>query len=142
VRQGLVENTVSRKAGREIQWGRTNIAMPIEMSLRQNWLYAFLCPDHRRCAVVYSAGSWKFAGLDLLGVTFIPSTLAFSISINTIAIDERRLQTGEDQRTETPDGVSKPVFLAAFLLPGLDYRWAGRALSGAVPLWLMCFARP
>jgi protein-S-isoprenylcysteine O-methyltransferase Ste14 len=87
------------------------------------------------------AGSWKFwQGWILLGVTFIPSTLAFLYFYkHDPQLIERRLQSKEKiSEQKLLMRVSKPVFLAAFLLPGLDYRlgWTRTSL-GAVPLWLM-----
>ena len=56
---------------------------------------------------------------------------------------ERRLQSKEkvsEQRFLI--GLLKPVFFAAFLLPGLDYRFGwSRTSLGAVPLWLTVFAQ-
>ena len=88
-----------------------------------------------------TAGSWKFwQGWILLGVTFIPSTLAFLYFYkHDPQLIERRLQSKEKiSEQKLLMRVSKPVFLAAFLLPGLDYRlgWTRTSL-GAVPLWLM-----
>jgi protein-S-isoprenylcysteine O-methyltransferase Ste14 len=75
-----------------------------------------------------------------LGVTFIPSTLAFLYFYkHDPQLIERRLQSKEKiSEQKLLMRVSKPVFLAAFLLPGLDYRlgWTRTSL-GAVPLWLM-----
>ena len=87
------------------------------------------------------AGSWKFwQGWILLGVTFIPSTLAFLYFYkHDPQLIERRLQSKEKiSEQKLLMRVSKPVFLAAFLLPGLDYRlgWTRTSL-GAVPLWLI-----
>src|SRR5271169_196969 len=56
---------------------------------------------------------------------------------------ERRLQSKEkvsEQRFLIR--LLKPVFFAAFLLPGLDYRFGwSRTSLGAVPLWLTVFAQ-
>ena len=56
---------------------------------------------------------------------------------------ERRLQSKEkvsEQRVLIR--LLKPIFFAAFLLPGLDYRFGwSRTSLGAVPLWLTVFAQ-
>ncbi len=51
---------------------------------------------------------------------------------------ERRLQSKEKvQEQRILLSVWKPLFLVAFLLPGLDYRFGwSRTFLGGVPLWL------
>jgi protein-S-isoprenylcysteine O-methyltransferase Ste14 len=87
------------------------------------------------------AGSMKFwQGWIFMAVLFIPSTLAFLYFYkHDPQLIERRLQSKEKiSEQKLLMRVSTPVFLAAFLLPGLDYRWGwSRALLGAVPLWLV-----
>src|SRR5208337_1298206 len=87
------------------------------------------------------AGSWRFwPGWAFLGLTFIPSILAYLYFYkHDPQLMERRLQSKEkvsEQRLLMR--VTKPFFLAAFLLPGLDYRWGwSRTFFGGVPLWLI-----
>ncbi|MGA2300642.1 MAG: isoprenylcysteine carboxylmethyltransferase family protein [Candidatus Acidiferrum sp.] len=87
------------------------------------------------------AGSWKFwQGWIFMAVAFIPSILAFLYFYkHDPQLIERRLQSKEKvSEQKLLMRVSKPVFLAAFLLPGLDYRWDWtRTFLGAVPLWLV-----
>ncbi|HXR09496.1 MAG TPA: isoprenylcysteine carboxylmethyltransferase family protein, partial [Candidatus Acidoferrales bacterium] len=56
---------------------------------------------------------------------------------------ERRLQSKEKvSEQKLLITVSKPLFLAALLLPGLDYRWGwSRTLLGGVPLWLILLSQ-
>jgi len=75
-----------------------------------------------------------------MAVAFIPSILAFLYFYkHDPQLIERRLQSKEKvSEQKLLMRVSKPVFLAAFLLPGLDYRWDWtRTFLGAVPLWLV-----
>lgn len=91
------------------------------------------------------AGSWKFwQGWAFLGVTFIPSVLSFLYFYkHDPQLVERRLQRKEKvSEQKLLMRVSRPVFLAAFLLPGLDYRWGwSRSFLGAVPLWLILLSQ-
>ncbi len=71
------------------------------------------------------AGSWKFwQGWAFLAVTFIPSILAYLYFYkHDPQLIERRLQSEENiGEQKLLMRVSLPVFLGAFLLPGLDYR--------------------
>ncbi|HXR33856.1 MAG TPA: isoprenylcysteine carboxylmethyltransferase family protein [Verrucomicrobiae bacterium] len=91
------------------------------------------------------AGSWKFwQGWAFLGVTFIPSILAYLYFYrHDPQLVERRLQSKEKvSEQKLLITVSKPLFLAALLLPGLDYRWGwSRTLLGGVPLWLILLSQ-
>jgi protein-S-isoprenylcysteine O-methyltransferase Ste14 len=91
------------------------------------------------------AGSLKFwPGWTFLAVVFIPVVL---ISLYLYKRDpkliERRLHTREkigEQRLLI--GLLQPIFFAALLLPGLDYRWGwSRNSLGAVPLWLVLLSQ-
>ncbi|MFI5097263.1 MAG: methyltransferase family protein [Candidatus Acidiferrales bacterium] len=87
------------------------------------------------------AGSWKFwQGWAFLGVTFIPSILAYLYFYkHDPQLMERRLQSKEKVgEQKLLMRVTKPFFLVVFLLPGLDYRrgWS-RTFLGGVPLWLI-----
>jgi hypothetical protein len=92
------------------------------------------------------AGSWKFwQGWIFMAVAFIPSTLAFLYFYkHDPQLIERRLQSKEkvsEQKLLTR--VSKPVFLAVFLLPGLDYRWDWtRTFWVRCRCGSCCFVRP
>jgi len=95
--------------------------------------------------VFIPAGSWKYwQGWAFLALTFIPSILAYLYFYkHDPELMERRLQSKEKVREQKLlITVSKPLFLAAFLLPGLDYRWglSPRTFLGAVPLWLTLLA--
>jgi len=86
------------------------------------------------------AGSWKYwQGWAFLGVTFIPSTVAYLYFYkHDPQLLERRLQSKEQvSEQKLLVRVTRPLFLAAFLIPGLDYRWGwSRTLLGGVPPWL------
>ena len=85
-------------------------------------------------------GTWKFwQGWAWLGALFIPSLCGYSYFFKT---DPRFLETRLDDREQVGEQKqlirwSGPLFVVAFLLPGLDHRfgWSQR-LHLAVPLWL------
>jgi protein-S-isoprenylcysteine O-methyltransferase Ste14 len=87
------------------------------------------------------AGTMRFwQGWTFLAILFIPGIPAFLYLLkHDPELIERRLQTKE-KATEQKLLIRllRPFFVAAYLIPGLDYRigWS-RALLGAVPLWLM-----
>jgi protein-S-isoprenylcysteine O-methyltransferase Ste14 len=91
------------------------------------------------------AGSWKYwQGWSFLAVAFIPSTLAFLYFYkHDPQLVERRLQRKEKvSEQKLLMRVTVPFFLAAFLLPGLDYRWGwSRTFLGAVPVWLILLSQ-
>jgi protein-S-isoprenylcysteine O-methyltransferase Ste14 len=87
------------------------------------------------------AGTWKFwQGWIFLGLLMIPMLAA---SIYFVERDpplvERRLQSEEkvgEQKLIMK--FAKLIFIAAFLLPGFDFRFGwSRRTFGAVPVWLM-----
>ena len=86
------------------------------------------------------AGSFRFwQGWIFIAVVFVALTGAlFYFCKHDPKLVERRLQSKE----KVPEQkillkVAKPLFLVAFLLPGLDYRFGwSRTLLGGVPLWL------
>jgi len=86
------------------------------------------------------AGSWKFwQGWAFLGVTFIPSILAYLYFYkHDPQLMERRLQSKEKvSEQKLLLGLAKPFFLAIFLLPGFDYRLVRHPLySGSQVIWL------
>src|SRR5208283_3362186 len=86
------------------------------------------------------AGSWKYwQGWAFLGVTFIPSIVAYLYFYeHDPQLLERRLQSKEQvSEQKLLVRVTRPLFLAAFLIPGLDYRWGwSRTFLGGVPPWL------
>ena len=87
-----------------------------------------------------TAGSIRFwQGWVFLGVIFITgisSTLYFYK--HDPQLIERRLQSKEKvSEQKLLISLWKPAFLAAFLLPGLDYRFGwSRAALGPMPVWL------
>lgn len=86
------------------------------------------------------AGSFAFwQGLVFLPVVFIPLiSSAFYLNRHDPQLIARRVQSKEktsEQRRLV--GILKPIFFAAFLLPGLDYRFGwSRHFLAPVPLWL------
>ena len=116
------------------------------MSLRSKLLVRIALVLILGVAVLFiPAGTWKFwQGWAFLGVTFIPSTLAFLYFYKRDPqLVERRLQTKETVSAQRLlIQVMRPLFLVAFLLPGLDYRWGwSRTVLRAVPLWLMLLSQ-
>lgn len=91
------------------------------------------------------AGSWKYwQGWAFLGVTFIPSIVAYLYFYkHDPQLLERRLQSREQvSEQKLLVRVTRPLFLAAFLIPGLDYRWGwSHAFLGGVPLWLILISQ-
>ena len=91
------------------------------------------------------AGSLRFwQAWVLIGLVFIPVVSSYVYFYqHDPQLIERRLQSKEkvsEQRFLIR--LLKPVFFAAFLLPGLDYRFGwSRTSLGAVPLWLTVFAQ-
>src|SRR5271154_2652850 len=90
------------------------------------------------------AGTWKFwQGWIFLGLLVIPMVAA---SIYFVERDpqlvERRLQANEKvSEQKLIMKLAKLVFIAAFLIPGFDFRfgWSQKTF-GAVPTWLMVFS--
>jgi protein-S-isoprenylcysteine O-methyltransferase Ste14 len=86
------------------------------------------------------AGSLRFwQGWVFIGVVFVPLASAFLYFYkHDPKLIERRLQSKEKvQKQRILMRVWKPFFLAALLLPGLDYRFGwSRTFLGGVPLWL------
>jgi protein-S-isoprenylcysteine O-methyltransferase Ste14 len=90
------------------------------------------------------AGTWKYwQGWIFLGLLMIPMFVA---SIYFVERDpqlvERRLQSKEkvgEQKLIMK--FAKLIFLAAFLIPGFDFRFGwSRRTFGAMPVWLMIFS--
>jgi protein-S-isoprenylcysteine O-methyltransferase Ste14 len=86
------------------------------------------------------AGTLKFRqGWVFLVILFIPSLCAYTYFWkHDPQLLERRLQNKEQMSGQKLlIRCSGPLFIAAFLLPGLDYRFGwSRALLGNLPLWL------
>ena len=86
------------------------------------------------------AGSLRFwQGWAFMAVLFIPAIFSFFYFYkHDPQLIERRLQSKEKiSEQKLLLRLGKPVFFAAFLLPGLDYRWGwSRTSLGAAPLWL------
>ncbi len=91
------------------------------------------------------AGSLRFwQGWTFMALVFIPVISFFVYFYNhDPQLIERRLQRKEKIREQRLlIGFLGPVFFAAFLLPGLDYRFGwSRTSLGAVPLWLTLLAQ-
>jgi protein-S-isoprenylcysteine O-methyltransferase Ste14 len=94
--------------------------------------------------VFLPAGTWRWwQGWAFLAAYFVPAILIFAYFLrHDPALVERRLQTEERVREQRVlIRLSKPLFLAAFVLPGLDHRFGwSHGLLGPVPLWLTVFA--
>jgi protein-S-isoprenylcysteine O-methyltransferase Ste14 len=90
------------------------------------------------------AGTWKFwQGWIFLGLLMIPMVAAsIYFSERDPQLVERRLQSKErvgEQKLIMK--FAKLIFLAAFLIPGFDFRFGwSRRILGAVPAWLMIFS--
>jgi len=91
------------------------------------------------------AGSLRFwQGWTFLALLFIPSISSYLYFYkHDPQLIERRLQSKEKiSEQKLLLRLAKPVFFAAFLLPGLDYRWDwSRTSLGVVPLWLMLLSQ-
>ena len=91
------------------------------------------------------AGSLRYwQAWTLIALVFIPVVSSYVYFYqHDPQLIERRLQSKEkvsEQRVLIR--LLKPIFFAAFLLPGLDYRFGwSRTSLGAVPLWLTLFAQ-
>jgi protein-S-isoprenylcysteine O-methyltransferase Ste14 len=86
------------------------------------------------------AGTVHFrAGWVYLAILFVPTFAAYLYYYkHDPQLLERRLQNKEEVREQKRlIQWSTPLFIAAFLLPGFDYRWGwSRGWLGAEPLWL------
>jgi protein-S-isoprenylcysteine O-methyltransferase Ste14 len=90
------------------------------------------------------AGSLRFwQAWVLIALVFIPvvSSYVYFYRHDPQLIERRLLSKEKVSEQRFLIRLLKPVFFAAFLFPGLDYRfgWSRRSL-GAVPLWLTVFA--
>jgi protein-S-isoprenylcysteine O-methyltransferase Ste14 len=87
------------------------------------------------------AGSLRFwQGWAFLAIAFLPLLSACVYFYkHDPKLMERRLQSQEKvSEQKLLIRLIKPVFFAAFLLPGLDYRFGwSRRLLGALPLWVV-----
>ncbi len=88
-----------------------------------------------------TAGSLRFwQGWIFLGVIFVPgiSSMVYFYKHDP-QLMERRLQSKETVgEQKLLIRLWKPLFFAAFLLPGLDYRFGwSRSTLGAMPVWLV-----
>jgi len=87
------------------------------------------------------AGTWKYwQGWIFLGLLMIPMVAAAIYFVERDPqLVERRLQAKEKVgEQKLIMNLAKPIFLVAFLLPGLDFRFGwSRRTFGAVPIWLM-----
>jgi protein-S-isoprenylcysteine O-methyltransferase Ste14 len=120
--------------------------MPRKMSLKSKLILRFSLGLNSVAALLFiPAGSLRFwQGWVFMGLVFIP---IISASLYLYKHDpqliERRLQTKEKiSQQKIIVRLLRLVLVAAFLLPGLDYRlgWSRTSL-GAVPLWLMLLSQ-
>jgi protein-S-isoprenylcysteine O-methyltransferase Ste14 len=92
-------------------------------------------------AIVFlPAGTWRFwQGWAFMGAFFVPCLVGFGfLFFYDRALMERRMRTREPvTEQKLLIRVFTVLFLAAFPIPGLDYRmgWS-RSLIGNVPVWL------
>lgn len=90
------------------------------------------------------AGTWKFwQGWAFLATFFIPYVLTFLYFYKyDPKVVERRLQSNEPvSEQKALIRWARPLFIASFPLPGLDYRFGwSRMLVGAMPVWLTIFS--
>lgn len=111
------------------------------MNLKQRLLVRFsLAPVMVGGMLFIPAGSLRF----WQGWTFL--VLVFAVTISSFIyflkhdpqLVERRLQSKEKVREQRRlINLTQPAFFAAFLVPGLDYRFGwSRTHFGGVPLWL------
>jgi len=122
------------------------LTMPKEMSLRSKLILRFSLALIIAAGMLFiPAGSLRFwQGWTFMALVFIPSISSYLYFYkHDPQLVERRLQSKEkvsEQRLLIR--LAKPVFFAAFLLPGLDHRlhWSRTYLS-AVPLWLMVLSQ-
>jgi protein-S-isoprenylcysteine O-methyltransferase Ste14 len=112
-----------------------------QMSLKTRLVLGMLAALVLSIAGVFApAGSWRFwQGWAFLAAFLIPVIFTFFYFYwHDREFLERRLHTKEqitEQKLLLKWG--KPLYIAAFLLPGFDFRFGwSRSLVGAVPLWL------
>jgi protein-S-isoprenylcysteine O-methyltransferase Ste14 len=111
------------------------------MSLRsKSILYLSLGPITVAGLLFISAGSLRFwQAWTFMALLFIPLISSFlHFYKHDPQLIERRLQSKEKiSEQKLLVRLLKPVFIAAFLLPGLDFRFGwSRTSLGVVPLWL------
>jgi len=116
------------------------------MSLRSRLVLRFFLGLIFAAAMLFvPAGSLRvWQGWAFMALVFIPVISSFVYFYkHDRQLVERRLQSKEkvsEQRFLIR--LLKPVFFAAFLVPGLDYRFGwSRSSLGAVPLWLTLLAQ-
>jgi protein-S-isoprenylcysteine O-methyltransferase Ste14 len=112
-----------------------------QMSLKMRLVLGMLTAVVLTFAAVFvPAGSWKFwQGWAFLAAFLVPVLFTFIyFYVHDRAFLERRMRTKEEiteQKLLLKWG--KPLYIAAFLLPGFDFRFGwSRRLVGEVPLWL------
>jgi protein-S-isoprenylcysteine O-methyltransferase Ste14 len=108
-------------------------------------LHVFLSFIFFSAMLFIPAGSLRFwQGWTFMALVFIPVVYSYVYFYqHDPQLVERRLQSREkisEQRVLIR--LLKPVFFAAFLIPGLDYRFGWtRRLVGTVPLWLVLLSQ-
>src|SRR5271157_1925819 len=117
------------------------IAMPTKMSLKARLILRLSIGLIVIALMMFiPAGSLRFwQGWALIAVVYVPLLFFFSyLYKHDPQLLERRLQSKEKiSEQKLLMRLLKPAFVAAYILPGLDYRlgWSRTSL-GAVPLWL------
>jgi protein-S-isoprenylcysteine O-methyltransferase Ste14 len=132
----MAKQTVRAKTG-----GGKGRADKPQMSLKMRAVLGMLMALVLAFAAVFvPAGSWRFwQGWAFLAAFLVPIVFTFIyFYLHDPEFLERRLRTKEqikEQKLLLKWG--KPLYIAAFLLPGFDFRFGwSRSLVGAVPLWL------
>jgi protein-S-isoprenylcysteine O-methyltransferase Ste14 len=120
---------------------RSTALRKIEMKLQSRLILRLTLGFVMVAAMLFvPAGSFRFwQGWTFLALTYIPiAYLSLDLSKRDPKLMERRLQSREQLKEQRLlVRALKLAFFAAFLLPGLDYRFGwSRRLLGAVPLWL------
>ena len=120
--------------------------MPEEMSLKSRVILRLSLGIVCFAAILFiPAGSLRFwQGWSVMVLWSVSGVSSFFYFYkHNPQLIERRLQSKEQVREQKLlIRVAKPVFFAAFLLPGLDYRWGwSRRFLGGVPLWLVLLSQ-
>jgi protein-S-isoprenylcysteine O-methyltransferase Ste14 len=129
------------KRGRGKTGGRKERVVKPQMSLKMRLVLGMLTAVVLAFAGVFvPAGSFRFwQGWAFLAAFLVPVVFTFIYFYwHDTEFLERRLRTKEqitEQKLLLKWG--KPLYIAAFLLPGFDFRFGwSRSLVGAAPLWL------
>jgi protein-S-isoprenylcysteine O-methyltransferase Ste14 len=123
-------------------WGILNSAMPGKLKLALRSCLGLII----FAAILFvPAGSLRFwQGWVFMVLLFVPSISSFFYFYkHDPKLIERRLQTKEKiSEQKRLVGLLRLLLVAAFFLPGLDYRFGwSRTYLGAVPLWLVVLSQ-